>query len=72
MREQHMQFIETWAAFVRENPETWKALHTQFVNAQFVKHQEVVYRLLQEKGGKEKLVQLYNIQNVNGYSFLKE
>ena len=59
MRKTHVDQIERWANFVRENPTKWKRIHTQFINAIFEKHQQVVKRLKKTKEGKEKLQQLY-------------
>lgn len=71
MRESHDQQIERWAVFVRENPVRWKKPHTEFINALFAKHDEFRERLLKTPNGKEKLLQLYNIKNRDGYSWLK-
>ncbi len=56
----HMQQVERWAHFVRENPAKWKKAHTEFINALFQKNEEVIQRLLKQPGGKEKLKELYN------------
>lgn len=69
MRETHLDQIERWANFVRTNPD-WKRIHTQFINAIFAKHQEVLQRILASPGGKEKIVELYGIKNKEGYSWL--
>ena len=72
MREQsHMEQVERWANFVRENPTKWKVFHTEFINALFQKNGEVVRRLLQQPNGKEKLIELYDIKNVDGFDWLK-
>ncbi len=59
LRETHLDQIERWARFVRENPTTWKKQHTAFIDAIFRKHQEVVERLQASPEGKEKLRKLY-------------
>lgn len=72
MRDQnHMQQVERWANFVRENPTQWKKFHTAFINALFQKNGEVTQRILQQPNGKEKLIELYNIKNVAGFDWLK-
>lgn len=73
MRNQsHMEQVERWAHFVRENPTQWKKSHTEFINALFQKNEEVTKRILQQPNGKEKLIELYNIKNVDGFDWLKE
>ena len=67
----HMEHVERWAAFVRENPTKWKKPHTEFINALFEKNQQFVERLLKTPRGKEKLIELYKIKNKEGYSWLK-
>jgi hypothetical protein len=47
--------VERWAKFVRENPDKWQDIHTEFINAQFQMHEDFVNRLLETPGGKEKL-----------------
>ncbi|MEK6901106.1 MAG: hypothetical protein AABX37_02085 [Nanoarchaeota archaeon] len=72
MRDQsHMEQVERWANFVRENPTQWKKIHTGFINALFQKNEEVIQRLLQQQNGKQKLIELYNIKNVAGCDWLK-
>ncbi len=71
MRKSHMEQVERWAFFVRENPAKWKKKHTRFINAIFDKHFQFRERLLKTPKGKEKLVKLYGIQNKEGYNWLK-
>lgn len=54
----HEDFIHRWAAHVRTNS-SWKEEHTQFINAQYQKHQELITRLSQSPQGKEKLKQIF-------------
>lgn len=70
MRETHLDQIERWARFVRDNPQSWKKIHSEFVNALFDKHLQFRERLRETSTGKEKLVKLYNIKNREGYSWL--
>ncbi len=67
MREEHLEQVERWAKFVKNNPDKWKAIHTKFINAQFDKHRRFVKKLLMKKSGFEKLVGIYSIKNVEAY-----
>ncbi len=71
MREEHMEQVERWAHFVKENPAKWKKSHTEFINALFEKHYSFRSKLLQTSNGGEKLQKLYHIKNKEGYSWLK-
>ncbi len=71
MRESHDDQIVRWACFVREHPSEWKKIHTEFIDAIFAKHEDFRERILKTANGKEKLVQLYDIKNREGYSWLK-
>ena len=62
-----MDFIERWAAFMRENPTKWKKIHTEFINSQFISHEQFLDRLLQQPDGKKKVQELYNLRNLEGY-----
>ncbi len=66
----HLEQVQKWAAFVRENPTAWKKIHTPFINAIFEKNREFVQRLLKTPHGKEKLIARYKIKNKEGYSWL--
>jgi hypothetical protein len=59
-RESHLEQVERWAHFVRNNPTKWKKIHTEFINAIFDKHEQFIARLLKTPDGKEKLKKLYN------------
>ena len=54
MPSQREQQIKDWADYVRSNKD-WKKLHTEFINSQFIKHDNFVKRLLKTPNGKEKL-----------------
>ena len=64
---QRMEQVERWANFVKNNPDKWKKIHTQFINAQFEKHRAFIKRLLKEHDGFDKIVKMYNIKNVQAY-----
>jgi len=70
MREGHIEQVERWALFVKQNPTKWKKIHTEFINAIFEKHDSFRERLLQTPNGKEKLQKLYGIKQ-KGYDRLK-
>ena len=60
-RGSHIEQIERWAHFVKENPTTWKKIHTEFINALFDKHDQFRERLVKTPGGREKLARLYGM-----------
>ena len=70
MRAEHMQQVERWAHFVKNNPDKWKKIHTAFINAQFEKHRKFLKKLLKEPNGFDKAVKLYGIKNVAVYKKL--
>jgi hypothetical protein len=70
-RQSHMEQVERWATFVRENPTKWQKLHREFINAFSENHERVLKELLKQPNGKEKVITLYNIKNTEGYSWLK-
>ncbi len=66
----HMEHVERWASFVRENPTKWKKPHTEFINALFEKNEQFIQKILKTPRGKEKLIELYQIKNKKGYSWI--
>ena len=72
MRKDHLEQVERWAHFVKDNPYKWKKIHTEFINSLFKKHYSFREKLLQTPNGKEKLQKLYSIKNKKGYSWLKD
>ena len=71
MRHEHMEQVERWAEFVRNNPGKWKKIHSEFINSIFQKHEQFRERILKTPHGKDKLAKLYNIKNKEGYNWLK-
>lgn len=71
-RESHMQQVERWAKFVKNNPKKWRKDHTAFINAIFENHYKFVERLSKMPDGKEKLVKAFGIKNKKGYSWLRD
>ncbi|MDP3734706.1 MAG: hypothetical protein Q8R37_05750 [Nanoarchaeota archaeon] len=70
-RQSHQEQVERWARFVKDNPQQWQEIHTQFINALFDNHDQFLKKMLKTKDGKEKLIKLYNIKNKEGYDWLK-
>ena len=57
----HMDSIDRWAEYVRKNHGKWKRIHTEFINAQFEKHEEFPKRLLEQPNGRKKMIDIYII-----------
>ena len=66
----HEDFVVRWANFVKENPNEWRKIHTEFINSLFRMNENFLKRLSKEPNGKEKIIKLYNIKNVSGYKKL--
>ena len=64
---QRMESVERWANFIKSNPDKWKKIHTEFIDAQFEKCYGFLRRLSKQKNGAEKIMKLYNIKNLKGY-----
>ncbi len=62
--------IDRWIRFMKENPDKWKKIHTEFINAQFAKSQKFIERLLKEPKGREKIISAYGLKNLEGYKEL--
>ena len=62
--------IDRWIKFMKENPDKWKKIHTEFINAQFLKSRNFVKKLLKTPNGREKVINAFNIKNVKGYEGL--
>ncbi len=54
----HLEQIERWAKFVKENSDSWKKEHAQFINAQIEKSWKFYERLEKIPGGWEKIGEL--------------
>jgi len=65
MRTGHLEQIERWAYFVKNNPDKWKKAHSEFINAIFENHYEFNKKLLKSPNGKEKLQQLRRMRLKN-------
>lgn len=62
--------VQRWAKFMKDNPDTWKKVHTEFINAQFDKAERFWKELLKQPNGRQKLIDIYGIKNVKGYEGL--
>ncbi|MFH0874994.1 MAG: hypothetical protein V1859_03590 [archaeon] len=62
--------IDRWIKYMKEHPDTWKAVHTRFINAQYEKAYAFIDRLKKTPGGKEKIIKAYGIKNLKGYKGL--
>ena len=62
----HMQSVERWAVYVKENP-GWKKIHTEFIDSQFEKAYSAIERILKTPNGREKIRKIYGIKNAKGY-----
>ena len=70
MRQSHEDFIERWVNFMKENPDKWKKNHTEFIDAQFEKANQIIEKLSKTKEGKQKIIKMYKIKNKEGYKEL--
>ena len=70
MRRLHEDFIERWVSFMKENPDKWKKNHTEFIDAQFEKANQIIEKLSKTKEGKQKIIKMYKIKNKEGYKEL--
>lgn len=69
---QRMESVEKWAFYVKNNPKKWKKMHTEFINSQFKKSEDFIKKLLKQKDGIKKILELYNIKNIGGYPGLSK
>jgi len=68
--ETHYDQIKRWASFVKNHPDKWKKIHTEFINSQFEKAEKIYHKLTKTKKGKEKIIKIFNIKNIKGYPSL--
>ncbi len=62
--------IKDWIKYMKEHPDSWKKIHTKFINAQFSKADSFIKKLAEQPGGKEKIIKTYKIKNLKGYQNL--
>lgn len=68
----HQDQVEALANYIREHPDTWREQHTRFLNAQITMANAAIVRILQQKNGKEKIIQLFGIKNKRLIDGLRE
>lgn len=56
-------FVEYWANYIRKNPDSWKEMHTRFVDGQILMANEALNKLRLTEEGKKKLIELRGIKN---------
>ncbi len=66
----HDDAVERWAYFVKNNPKTWKKIHSEFIDAQFIMSERFYDNLKKTKKGRDKIIKLFNIKNLKGYPSL--
>ncbi len=67
---QREEQIDRWAKYVRESNGGWKKAHAEFINAQFDKADAFYRRLAAQPGGKEKIIRLFGVKNLEALPFL--
>lgn len=65
----HLESVERWAKFVKVNS-NWRKYHTEFINSQFNNSYQFLEKLKKLPNGRNKIIRLYNIKNLNGYKKL--
>ena len=58
----HLEQIERWGRFVKENPDNWKKEHSEFIDSQIKKSWDFYERLEKTKHGKEKIEKLRKLR----------
>jgi hypothetical protein len=66
----HDEFIDRWANYIKDNPDKWRKQHTAFINSQIHMSKQFLRKLMLTKGGKKKIIELYDIRNKIGHSIL--
>ena len=59
----HLEHIEKWGKFVRDNPNKWKKDHGEFIDAQIKKSWDFYDRLKKTPNGLEKIKKLRAIKH---------
>lgn len=58
----HMEQVERWARFVKENPKRWKKEHKEFIDSQIRNANKFLNKLEALPGGREKVQMLKAIR----------
>lgn len=65
MRDQtHLEQVERWAKFVRENPDKWKSKLKPFIDSQIIMSKRFYKKLAQTKDGNEKIRKIREIKSI--------
>ncbi|MBI5226915.1 hypothetical protein HY994_06830 [Candidatus Micrarchaeota archaeon] len=68
---QRLEQIDRWAHYIRTSNGAWKKDHTAFLDAQFQKANAFYERLAKTPGGKDKIIRIFGIKNLDAVPFLK-
>jgi len=56
----HMESVERWARYVKDNPDKWKIRLKEFLDAQILMSRRFYKQLAETPGGKDKIERLRN------------
>lgn len=59
----HLEQIERWAEYVRENPNKWKPKFKEFIDSQLIMARRFYKKLGETKEGREKIRLLRKLRN---------
>lgn len=57
----HMEQVERWARYVKDNPDKWKSKVKPIIDSQIIKSRSFYRKLIKTDGGKEKMKKLRNL-----------
>jgi len=55
----HMEQVERWARYVKNNPDKWKSKVKEFIDAQYIMSKRFYSKLAEMPGGREKIERLW-------------
>jgi hypothetical protein len=58
----HMEHVERWARYVKDNPDKWKSKLKPFIDSQIIMARRFYCKLAQTKEGREKIKRLREIR----------
>lgn len=59
----HLEQIERWAEYVRDNPDKWKSKFKEFIDSQLIMGRRFYKKLSETKEGREKIRLLRGLKN---------
>jgi hypothetical protein len=59
----HIEQIERWAEFVRDNPDKWKIKFKEFIDSQIIMSRRFYKKLAETEEGREKIKILRRLKN---------